>query len=58
MTKSPCVGICNMSLEGNFCKGCGRSIDQIANWLVYTDKQKNEIIKNIKKINLKKNKSN
>jgi len=41
MTKSPCVGICYMSLEGNFCKGCGRSIDQIANWLVYTDKQKN-----------------
>jgi len=38
-----------MSLEGNFCKGCGRSIDQIVNWLVYTDKQKKEIIENIKK---------
>jgi len=49
MTKSPCVGICNMSLEGNFCEGCGRSIDQIAYWLVYTDKQKKEIIENIKK---------
>jgi len=38
-----------MSLEGNFCEGCGRSIDQIAYWLVYTDKQKKEIIENIKK---------
>ena len=51
MTKSPCVGICNMSLEGNFCKGCGRSIDKIVHWLNYTDKQK-KIIENIKKKNL------
>jgi|TARA_B110000208_G_C11695699_1_gene403988 uncharacterized protein len=58
MTKSPCVGICNMSLEGNFCKGCGRSIDQITHWTDYNDKQKKEIIENIKKVNFKKNEFN
>ena len=49
MVKSPCVGICVMNLEGNFCKGCGRTIDQITHWINYTDEQKKEIIKNIKK---------
>lgn len=57
MIKSPCVGICVMNLERMFCKGCGRSTKQITNWINYTDKQKNEIIENIKKINLKKNES-
>jgi len=54
MTKSPFVGIYNMGLEGNFCKGCDRSIDQIAHWTDYNDKQKKEIIENIKKVNFKK----
>lgn len=27
MTESPCVGICIM--EGDYCIGCGRSIDEI-----------------------------
>ena len=28
MTDSPCVGICIM--EGDYCIGCGRTLDQIA----------------------------
>ena len=28
MTESPCVGICIM--EGDYCIGCGRTLEQIA----------------------------
>ena len=49
MIKSPCVGICEMNLENIFCKGCGRSIHQITNWIFYSEKQKKEIVENIKK---------
>lgn len=52
MIKSPCIEICEMNSKSNFCKGCGRSIDQITNWLKYTDNEKIKIIGSIKK-NLK-----
>ena len=50
MIKSPCVGICEMNLENNFCKGCGRSSHQITNWIFYSEKQKKEILARNKKI--------
>jgi len=39
--KSPCVGICNLDFSTHtVCQGCGRSVDDIANWSVYTDEEK------------------
>jgi|TARA_R110000850_G_scaffold160610_1_gene284984 predicted Fe-S protein YdhL (DUF1289 family) len=38
---SPCVGICNIDFDAtDICQGCGRSINEIANWSVYTDEDK------------------
>ena len=43
--KSPCVKICK--LIDSVCIGCGRTQDQIREWTIYTDKQRDEIIKEI-----------
>ena len=57
MVKSPCIKVCKMDMKNNYCLGCGRSINQLTNWTNYTEKEKNEIINNLKKINLLKYKS-
>ena len=39
--ESPCKGICNLDFATHtVCQGCGRSVDDIKNWRVYTDEQK------------------
>ena len=54
MIKSPCINVCDIDFKNNICKGCGRSIIHITNWINYTDKERSEIIRGIKK-NSKKN---
>ena len=43
--KSPCVKICK--LIECVCIGCGRTSEQITEWTKYTDKKREEIIKEI-----------
>ena len=44
---SPCIGICTIDKDTQNCIGCGRTQDQIREWTIYTDKQRDEIIKEI-----------
>jgi len=39
---SPCVGICNIdySTIDELCRGCGRTLNEIANWSIYSDENK------------------
>ncbi|MCB1481867.1 MAG: DUF1289 domain-containing protein [Rhodobiaceae bacterium] len=30
--ETPCIGICNMDRTRGICRGCGRTIDEIAGW--------------------------
>jgi predicted Fe-S protein YdhL (DUF1289 family) len=34
---SPCVSICRMNPESGWCEGCGRTIDEIAQWSTMSD---------------------
>jgi predicted Fe-S protein YdhL (DUF1289 family) len=43
---SPCNKICKV-IDGK-CVGCKRTLEQIAKWSQYTDKQREQIIKCIK----------
>ena len=43
--ESPCVKICK--LIDSVCIGCGRTSEQITEWTKYTDKRREEIIKEI-----------
>ena len=40
MIESPCNDICTTDQESGSCIGCGRTQEEIANWLFYTNEQK------------------
>ena len=44
--KSPCVNIC--TLEDGVCIGCGRTQDEIREWVIMTDNQREEIMERLK----------
>ena len=41
---SPCINICRLDARGVLCLGCYRSVDEIANWSVYTPAQKQAVL--------------
>lgn len=47
MVKSPCIFVCRM--ENDKCVGCKRTNEEIANWLNYSDKEKQKVIDRINK---------
>lgn len=53
MVKSPCINICLIDQKTNLCLGCGRSLIEIEKWTIYSEKEREEIIKKLKKNKLK-----
>ena len=51
MINSPCKNICTIDPKSELCIGCGRSRDEIANWLILTDKQKKDLLNRLKSKN-------
>ena len=51
MIESPCNDVCTTDPESGLCIGCGRTVDEISNWLYYSDKQKKKVIKDLKNRN-------
>jgi len=45
--QTPCIKLCK--LDNGVCVGCGRTIEQIINWLKYTPQQREKIIKQLDK---------
>ena len=45
-TESPCVRICK--LKDGVCVGCGRTQDQIREWMILTDEERNLIMQRLK----------
>jgi hypothetical protein len=43
---TPCIQVCTL-IDG-YCKGCGRSKEQIIKWRSYTDEERKEIMENLK----------
>ena len=43
LVESPCIGVCHISKEHQFCEGCFRSEEEISQWIRLTDDQKKEI---------------
>ena len=44
--ESPCVKICK--LENEVCIGCGRTQDEIREWVIMTNSQREEIMERLK----------
>lgn len=37
---SPCTLVCSIDLKTGYCFGCGRTRDEIAGWMDYTDTER------------------
>ena len=48
MVDSPCNDICTTDSESGLCVGCGRTLNEIANWLIYSDSEKISVLKELK----------
>ncbi len=42
--ETPCIRICVVHPTARLCVGCGRSLDEIANWIVLTDDERRRIM--------------
>ena len=45
MVQSPCIQVCQ--LQDGVCKGCHRTSDEIENWILLTEAQKEEIVSRV-----------
>ena len=46
--RSPCVGVCELDASGH-CRGCWRTLEEVAGWITYTDTQREAIIANLER---------
>ncbi|MDE1938019.1 MAG: DUF1289 domain-containing protein [Alphaproteobacteria bacterium] len=44
MIESPCVKICTMDALSGLCRGCGRTLDEIARWGSMSDAERAAIM--------------
>ena len=44
MIESPCNKVCVMNEQTGFCRGCYRTLDEIASWGMMSDAEKVEVI--------------
>jgi predicted Fe-S protein YdhL (DUF1289 family) len=44
---SPCVNVCQMNPFTGLCRGCFRSLDEIAGWLDFSNSEKTDILKRL-----------
>lgn len=42
--KSPCVLMCSIEEATGYCHGCGRTIDEISNWLTMSDENRETLM--------------
>ncbi len=41
---SPCVRLCTLDPDSGFCVGCGRTLNEIGNWMRYSDDERRAIM--------------
>lgn len=46
---TPCIGVCSIDDNTGYCKGCLRTLEEIANWIQYTDEERLEVVEKLKK---------
>lgn len=44
---SPCVDVCVLDENGEYCLGCGRSLEEIATWATLTPDQKRAVLRRL-----------
>lgn len=44
---SPCIGVCT-TLYDEICQGCGRTLNEVSNWVFFSDDEKASVWKRIR----------
>ena len=44
---SPCIGVCT-TLYDEICQGCGRTLNEVSNWVFFSDEEKAVVWKRIR----------
>lgn len=42
--RSPCISVCEMDSRSGYCRGCLRTLDEIASWSVLDAEQKKAVL--------------
>jgi uncharacterized protein len=42
--ETPCIDVCEIDANSGLCAGCGRSLDEIANWAAMTPERRRAIM--------------
>lgn len=45
---SPCIGVCVMDPESGYCRGCCRTLGEIASWPELTNSEKRAVLAALK----------
>jgi predicted Fe-S protein YdhL (DUF1289 family) len=44
---SPCILVCAIDMKSGYCFGCGRTRDEIAGWMTYSETQRTGIMETL-----------
>ena len=44
---SPCISVCQIDEETNFCIGCYRDIDEIRDWIIMSAEEKTAVLERV-----------
>jgi uncharacterized protein len=44
---TPCIRTCVLHPTGRLCVGCGRTLDEIAHWIVLSDEERRRIMEQL-----------
>ncbi len=47
LMESPCILVCSIDMKTGYCFGCGRTREEIAGWVGYTDQQRRSIMEGL-----------
>jgi predicted Fe-S protein YdhL (DUF1289 family) len=45
---SPCIGVCYLDPGTGLCRGCFRTVDEIAAWSAYTQEERRGILRELR----------
>ncbi len=45
--KSPCLSLCAVDGRANVCRGCGRSLKEIAGWGAMSDAERDKVLRDL-----------
>ncbi|GAA3109046.1 DUF1289 domain-containing protein [Rhizobium viscosum] len=45
--RTPCIRVCSLDPLTGLCAGCGRTADEIAGWMRFSDEEREAIMENL-----------